>query len=109
MPKRKLTPNEKGDQLLVGLIEKGLAMRGEKYTDVCVALGFQHPTYYRRLKNPQDFTLRELRYFVQAYSFTLPEVACILAMPEQLSDSALDKAARSLVLALKNELLEVSA
>jgi len=109
MPKRKLTPNEKGDQLLVGLIEKGLAMRGEKYTDVCVALGFQHPTYYRRLKNPQDFTLREPRCFKQVFHFSMPEVACILAMPEQLSDGALDKAARSLVLALKNELLEVSA
>ena len=106
MPKRKLTAEEKGDKLLAGLIKKGMDMRGEKWDSVCTALRISHPTFYRRMKEPGEFTLSQLRYFVHHYGFSNQEVADIFGMGNSESDASIHQVAIQFTQALVNALQE---
>lgn len=64
MPRTSLTQRERKNNEVVGYIDryKNSKLReGASIDDVAHALGFMNrATFYRRLKNPDGFTLREL-------------------------------------------------
>lgn len=54
--------SEKNKNLFIGIVQKHMAMMKVKnYTQLARAIGMSSPTFYRRINDPEGFTLRDIR------------------------------------------------
>ncbi len=72
MPRVKpLTATERQDREFLAALRAGQARKGEKDSDTARVFPDKGElTYRRRIKDPQNFTLKELRVLARYYGFT---------------------------------------
>ena len=61
MPKLKPSKTELQDRTLVGSMENQMRIQGIDKKGTAKQAGFAESTFYQRLRNPDTFTIRELR------------------------------------------------
>lgn len=64
MPKLRIPPTQKMDRLLTGYVRRWLDINGRRYTELARLIGIGESTYFKRMKNPGGFTLKEFRALV---------------------------------------------
>lgn len=84
MPKLRLTEIQQQNALLRQAISGSAGYFNLTPNDQAEIAGVKRATWYRRLKEPEDFTLKELRRMVRRYSWTAQVVGSFLGAKEDL-------------------------
>lgn len=75
MPKVKsLNPYDEQNRILLGNIARLKAMNTVRVGDFYELIGMGKDTYYRRLKRPEEFTLKELRAMSERFKISLNDL-----------------------------------
>lgn len=67
MPKVAITATQRQNRALMAALRYGQEMRGERDIDTARIAPVSLSTYYSRIKNPEAFTVAELRVLAQRY------------------------------------------
>ena len=65
MPKLRTSPNGRSDREIEGRIKYGMSINGYRNNEMALAAHVSRSTWFDRLKNPEGFTLAELRRISQ--------------------------------------------
>lgn len=66
---------EEKKKMLLGVLAKYRQINGlASWSDVAVQCGFAKSLVYRRIKNPEDFTIGELRKIIQGLKIPMEEI-----------------------------------
>lgn len=82
MPKLRMTDIEVQDALLRQAIKGSAAYFKLSVNEQALIAGCTRSTWYRRLNDPSDFSLSELRRMVRRYKWDAKTVAAILGVRE---------------------------
>lgn len=78
MPKLRKTESEQKNTLLIGTIRKYLSMRGATVEDLATSARVGETTMYRRMREPDELTLGELRAIVRKLQIPVDEFKTII-------------------------------
>lgn len=70
MPKKAISANERMNREFLAALRAGQARLGERDLDTARLLPNCKSTYYCRKREPETFTIRDLRIMAQRYSFS---------------------------------------
>lgn len=70
MPKKAISTQEKQNREFLAALLAGQARLGEKHIDTARFLPNCQRVYYRRIKEPETFTIQDLRILAKRYRFT---------------------------------------
>ncbi|MDP4117649.1 MAG: hypothetical protein Q8873_00450 [Bacillota bacterium] len=78
IPKLRKTATQERDALLIATIKKYLYLSGVEVPELCAALCMSGGTFYRRLKEPGDFTIEEISRMSQKLHIPKDEMSSTL-------------------------------
>ncbi|MEG2098060.1 MAG: hypothetical protein RRY65_07830 [Pseudoflavonifractor sp.] len=64
MPKLRVPPEQRMDRLLTGYVRRWLDINGRGYKELSRLIGIGESTYFKRMKSPGGFSLKEFRAMV---------------------------------------------
>lgn len=70
MPKKAMTAQEQQNREFLAALRAGQTRLGERDTDTAQIMPDSKSTYYRRRREPELFTVRDMRILAQRYKFT---------------------------------------
>lgn len=71
MPKLRVPPSEKQNRILTANIVRGMELCQVDHVTLARSSRMSVPTWYRRMKNPGEFKLEELRAIAQKLKTTV--------------------------------------
>lgn len=78
MPRIPPSENEMKNRILIGSIENRMRIMGYDKREVAKKSGFAESTFYYRLRQPETFSLRELRVVFKVLRYPAEEAEKIL-------------------------------
>ncbi len=74
MPKVYLTTNDKKDASMSGVIRMALRKKNLNISRLAVMMGLSVPTMYGRMRQPENFTVKELRRIADILEISAAEL-----------------------------------
>ena len=80
MPRKAVSAQERMDRELLAALAAGQMRLGDKHTDTAKYMPTCQRTFYRRISEPESFTIQELRILAKRYSFTDHQLCQIIGV-----------------------------